>query len=414
MGGRIVVEGLGKQFTRFDQPRARTLKERMLRGFREPRAKGSFWALRDVGFTVESGAMLGVIGHNGSGKSTLLRLLGGVMQPDAGRVITHGRVNGLLELNTGMHSELTGRENVLIGGVVAGLTKRQVLDRFDDIVAFAELERFIDSPIRTYSTGMMMRLGFAVSIHTDPQVLLIDEVLSVGDLAFQNKCLDRIRGLREQGCAIVLISHDLSQIEELCDQALWLRGGSVVAHGTPDILVGEYKAEMANRTRARTPVEMPEVVTPSGVVLKPHENRFGSLEMQITAVRLLDPTGRDVRTIESGEPLTIEIGFTGDPALPPPIVGVSIADADYVNCVDVNTEGDRAPIDSIQPANRIALQIRRLDLSAGHYHVNVGLYHPSWAYAYDYHWEAYPLTIEATVRTSGRLAPPRSWLLGDG
>lgn len=411
--GSIVVENLGKQFARFDQPRSRTLKERMLRGFREPRAKGSFWALKDVGFAVESGTMLGVIGHNGSGKSTLLRLLGGVMRADQGRVITKGRVDGLLELNTGMHSELTGRENILIGGVVAGLTKREVMRRFDEIVAFAELERFIDSPIRTYSTGMMMRLGFAVAIHTDPEILLIDEVLSVGDLAFQNKCLARIRRIRDEGCAIVLISHDLSQIEELCDHALWLRQGEMVAHGTPDILVGEYKAEMAQHTRANTPVEMPDVITPSGAVLKAHETRFGSLEMEISSVRLLDPDGRPVRTIQSGEALTVEIDFTGNADLPAPIAGVSIADADYINCVDVNTEGDRMPIDAVKPSNRIALHIERLDLSAGNYHVNVGLYHPSWSYAYDYHWEVYPLTVEADVRTSGTVSPPRSWRYRD-
>ncbi len=258
---------------------------------RRPSAE-SFWALHDVSLSVRPGEALGVIGRNGSGKSTLMRILGGVMRPDAGRITHDGPVRGLLDLNTGMHPDLTGRENVFINGIIAGNSRREVEAKFDEIVAFAELEHCIDEPMRTYSTGMRMRLGFAVAVHVSPGVLLIDEVLSVGDLAFQEKCLARIKAFKDAGAAIVLISHDLTQVAGLCEKTLWLSDGTQTALGPSGEVVAAYREAMHAETRRRTPRDTQSRLLPGGRELIAGVNRFGSLEAEILDVRLLKRGGR--------------------------------------------------------------------------------------------------------------------------
>lgn len=250
MGQAIVVQNLSKQFRRYHPDRPRTLQEALLRGLRWIRPVEYFWALHDVSFSIAHGRMVGVIGRNGAGKSTLLRLIGGVGRPDKGVVKVHGQVGALLDLGTGFHPELTGRENVFVSGVIAGLTRREVTQHFDSIVAFAELEEFIDSPLRTYSTGMQMRLGFAVAVHVEPELLLIDEILSVGDLAFQHKSFERIVEFKARGCTIVVVTHNTARIRELCDEALWLQAGRLMAHGPAAEVVDQYvtDTEMGRRT----------------------------------------------------------------------------------------------------------------------------------------------------------------------
>jgi len=243
MPGSITIEGLGKRFHRYHEERPRSLKEALLRGLRGRGPAETFWALRHVNLDVKPGRMIAIIGENGAGKSTLLRLMGGIGQPDEGHVSARGRITGLLELGAGFHPDLTGRENVFVNGVIAGLRRRAVAQRFDSIVDFAELATSIDSPLRTYSTGMRMRLGFAVAIHTDPDILLIDEVLAVGDRRFAAKCLDRIGGFKAQGCAIVVVSHDLSAVRQVCDEVVHLRRGEVANHGTAKAVTLAYEWE---------------------------------------------------------------------------------------------------------------------------------------------------------------------------
>ena len=243
MKDTVIVHGLGKQYRRYHQDRPWTLQEVFQRGFHRIRPVEYFWALRDVSFALVPGRMMGVIGGNGAGKSTLLRLIGGVGRPDEGALTVRGRIDALLDLGAGFHPDLTGRENVFISGVINGLTRREVSQQFDSIVAFAELEEFIDSPMRTYSTGMQMRLAFSVATHTYPKVLLIDEVLAVGDLAFQHKCLKRIAQFKADGCTIILVSHDTGLVAQMCDEALWLNPGRVMAHGPADEVVRRYIAE---------------------------------------------------------------------------------------------------------------------------------------------------------------------------
>jgi lipopolysaccharide transport system ATP-binding protein len=204
-----------------------------------------FMALNDVSFEVEQGESVGLIGSNGSGKSTTLALIAGVLRAQAGKVEVRGRVCPLLELGAGFHPELTGRENILLNGVLLGLTRREVLARMDEIIAFSELESFLDQPIRTYSSGMVARLGFSVAVHLDPEVLLIDEVLAVGDLRFQARCREKLQEFKRRCVTIVLVSHSLSEVRNFCERVLWLKDGKIAADGEPSSVIRQYEEGMA-------------------------------------------------------------------------------------------------------------------------------------------------------------------------
>lgn len=252
----IEVDGVSKGFRRRTIESATTLKTSvvdLLLGRRRARREPVFQALRDITFTVQEGQTCGIIGRNGSGKSTLLRLMAGIYRVDAGRIRVHGRVAGLLELGAGFHPEFSGRENIFINGIVLGLSKREVRRRYDDIVKFAEFEAFINEPVRTYSTGMYTRLGFAVAIHTDPDVLLIDEVLSVGDETFQRKCADKLEEFRRKGRTLVFVSHDLEAVARWCDVVIWLDGGTIREQGDPQKIIDSYRQAVggeASRSKA--------------------------------------------------------------------------------------------------------------------------------------------------------------------
>jgi lipopolysaccharide transport system ATP-binding protein len=407
----IVVENLSKRYRRFQANRPTTLVETIARGFKGLRTTDYFWALQDVSFAVSRGQMLGVIGHNGAGKSTLLRLLGSVGQVDKGAVRVNGRIGALLDLGTGFHPELTGRENVFIAGIIGGLTRREVARRFDEIIAFAELEAFVDSPLRTYSTGMQMRLAFAVAVHIEPEILLIDEVLAVGDIAFQQKCLARIARFKENGCTIVLVSHDVGTVQALCDQVLWLRQGQVASLGPTDLVAEQYVAEMSAETKRRTPQALPPMPAGAGEMLRVNENRFGSQEMQITAVHLKDASQSIVAELSAGQPLTVEIQFQAPQPIEQPIVGVTIAREDGTVVYDTSTEAAEVVLPVVSSAGRICLHLARLDLLPGRYFVDVGIYQAQWEYAYDYHWHIYPLAIIGGQGQKGFLSPPHTWEL---
>jgi lipopolysaccharide transport system ATP-binding protein len=412
MPDAIVVQGLGKQFCRYHADRPVTLKEACVRGLRRMKPLGTFWALRDVTFRVSSGRMVGVIGRNGAGKSTLLRLIGGVGRPDEGHVTVNGRIGALLDLGAGFQPDLTGRDNVFINGVIAGLTRREVARRFESIVDFAELENFIDSPLRTYSTGMKMRLGFAVAAHVEPEILLIDEVLAVGDLSFQRKCLERIARLRSGGCAILLVSHDTTQIRQLCEEALWLRAGRLIVNGHPEVVVGQYVAEMSAETQRRTPVSRPPVLTAAGTELRVNENRFGSLELEIVGLRLLDPHGFPVVEVGGGDPLLVEIEYYAPRPIHAPIFGVTISRDDNLICFDTSTQSTGLTTPTVRDHGKAVLHLERLDLIGGEYYVDVGIYERDWTYAYDYHWHVYPLRVRPTTGEKGVLRPPHRWDFG--
>jgi len=406
MNSALCVQNVSKRFRHVDQNRPRTLQETLLRGWRALRARKTFLALYDVSLTLNGGRMLGIIGANGAGKSTLLRLIGGIGKPDTGSIQTNGRIHAIFDLGASFHPDLTGRENVYVAGVIAGLTRREIHHHFDAIVDFAELAEFIDSPLRTYSAGMTVRLAFAIAVHTEPDILLIDEVLAVGDRAFQRKCLDRIQQFKRNGCAIVLVSHDMATVQSMCDEAIWLRQGQIVAQGPADAVVQQYTTRMDTLTKLQTPAPETTNATHATTSLELHRNRFGSQEMTITAVELLDSAGQAVSEIESGDAVTVRITYTRRHATASLIVGVTIARSDQYICYETHSQ----PPDQNQQASTVTLHLARLDLSPGLYYFDVGLYESNWEYAYDYHWHAYPLTVRsATTDTKGILHPPHQW-----
>jgi lipopolysaccharide transport system ATP-binding protein len=403
MSDAIIVNNLGKRFKRYAAQRPMTWMEAAVSRFQGVRSVDQFWALRQINFTVAPGEMLGVIGHNGAGKSTLLQLLGGITRPNEGRIQVKGRVGALLDLGAGFHGDLTGRENVFVTAIVAGLKRQEVARQFTEIVEFAELAAFIDNPVRTYSTGMLMRLAFAIAIHTRPDVLLVDEYLSVGDVSFQSKCLQRIKELKQDGCAIVLISHSVNQIQTLCTHALWLKRGEVVAYGTPKVIAGQYSTAMRTQTQQRTP-DLPPKLTRSGTELRINQNRFGSLEAEITDVQLSPAVG-----IKSGDRLTIDISYRSPTRIIAPHFSVSITRPDGVVCLDTNTEALKFAIAAIVGEDRLCLTLDRLDLTGGQYFVNVGIFEQDWNYAYDYHWHVYPFSVAPTLNDKGTISPPMQW-----
>ncbi len=368
----------------------------------------SLWAIREVGFELGAGEVLGVMGGNGAGKSTLLRMLGGLGRPSEGEVRVKGRIGALLDLGGGFLGDLTGRENAVLAGVVAGLLRREVGSRMDEIVAFAELEEFIDEPVRHFSSGMTMRLAFAVAIHTDPGVLLVDEFLAVGDLAFQAKCRQRIEALRNDGCAIVLVSQGMEAIRTMCDRALWLRGGRVAGVGEAGKVAEQYEAEMREETLRRTPQTVPKVVG-DGRRLEARRNRFGSGEGEIREVRLVPGKG-----VASGGPLAVEIDFVARCPLPTPVFVVTVTDRDGRVCLDLNTQAAKAPVPDLDGEGSIRLVIDRLDLAKGDYRLSVGLFRADWKHAYDFHWAGYPLSVDGPSGGKGPLAPPARWLMEGG
>ena len=402
----IIVENVGKRYRRYH-----TARRAPGAAAPEEHLSKEFWALRNVSCRIERGSMVGLLGGNGAGKSTLLRLIGGVGRPDEGEIHTRGNIGALLDLGSGMHPDLTGIENAYLIGVIAGLTRAEVRKRLDAILAFAELEEFADSPLRTYSTGMQMRLAFAIAVHTDPEILLVDEVLAVGDLAFQRKCLDRIQQIRQQGCAILYVSHDTSSVRQLCDQALWLRLGDLVAAGPAEVVAEKYLAEMSAETRRRMRASGEQVGRSGPPGLKLGDNRFGTLEMEITQVRILDRGGQPVQAIESGDPLTVEVSYIAPKEIRSPIFKVSISSEERQDIFDVNTDTKTAAMPSVRGSGKIRLQIERLDLRPGEYFVNAGVYEASWSYGYDYHWHAYKLAVNSAVRQVGLLHSPHRWSL---
>jgi lipopolysaccharide transport system ATP-binding protein len=423
----VVVTSVGKTFRRYHVDRPSTIQEAVAKGLRRMRVVERTWALRDVSFTLDAGKAVGIIGANGSGKSTLLRLIGGVGRPDTGRIDVHGAIGALLDLGAGFHSELTGRENALLAGILNGLTRRQALERLDSIVAFAEVEKAIDHPMRTYSSGMQMRLAFSVAVHTEPEILLIDEVLSVGDIAFQRKCMERITEFKAGGCSILLVSHEGSVVQDLCDEALWLSGGRLMARGGAADIVRQYTAYMGcgdSPPVEPTPQEEPSypaaspppvtVRTARGDEVPVDEQRFGSTELEIGAVRLLDGEARPVTDVQSGQPVQIEIRYLASARLVAPIFYARVTRDDGLLCYDLDTEFSTLSLAAIHGPGCIALHIERLDLNSGRYVIEVGCYAQGWAYCYDFRSSVCSLTVRGSGRGDAALNVPHRWEIAPG
>jgi lipopolysaccharide transport system ATP-binding protein len=408
----VVVKKVGKRFVRYHPSRPKTFKASFIGGFRLLKPVARFWALRDVSFSVGKGQICGVIGPNGAGKSTLLQLVGGVLRPEEGSIIVKGRVASLIELGSTFHDDLTGRENVLLYGVVAGNSRKEIFAEVDAITEFAELDEFIDNPVRTYSSGMRMRLAFAAATNRKPDILLIDEVFAVGDTMFKKKCVERIIDFKEQGSVILLVSHSMDQVKEVCDHAILLHRGQLITQGDPDEVVDRYYALILDETKKRTPITAEAAVTQCGKELRINENRFGSLEVEIKKVVLKNSLGLPLGDIYCGDPLTVEIDFLTNKAIKSPNFVINICDDRGRVYCSMNNVSKQFMFSTIEGKCKIALHIDRLDLNVGEYYVDVGIYDSNWSYAYDFHCQVYSFFINSTINNvEGIISPPHRWEL---
>jgi ABC-type polysaccharide/polyol phosphate transport system ATPase subunit len=349
----VRLERVDKRFRVYRQ-RHFSLKEAFLRGKRG--VYDEFWVLRNLSFDVESGTTLGIIGANGSGKSTALKLIARILHPNGGRIAVVGRVSALLELGTGFHPEYTGRENVFLNGALLGLRRELIRSRLDEIVEFAGIRPFIDNPVKTYSSGMMMRLGFAVAVNVDPEILLIDEVLAVGDAEFAQKCFARISDFRARGKTIVLVSHDLDAVRKFCDRAILIDQGGVRADGHPDEVTARYLADVRHRhEQGDDSGSMPAGAQPA------------ALDARISRAEMLDGNDRPRYTFETGDPLQVQISYACREPVTDAVFGISITRSDGLFCYAANTRANGLQIPRLEGAGSVVFSVPQVNLLEGNY-----------------------------------------------
>jgi ABC-type polysaccharide/polyol phosphate transport system ATPase subunit len=424
----IRAEGIHKGFKRHPHRRHfLTLKSTMIRDiWRRRQPEELFWALKGVDLEVPRGATVGIIGSNGSGKSTLLKIIAGILKPTRGRVEVNGRLSALIELGAGFHPEISGRENIYINGIMLGLSRREVMERFDQIVDFSELREFIDNPVKTYSSGMYMRLGFSVAIHVDPDILIIDEVLAVGDQAFVFKCLDRIDDFRRRGKTILMVTHNLAAVEKLCDTAVWLREGELVDQGRPrrvidayllsvtrqeeEQMASQHEAIQAALERIETPPETEAKTVDEIRDAEPEEQqkRWGNRDIEIQRVEILDLEGNERYVFQSGEGLRLRIHFTAHKRIEDPVFGVGIHHSSGIWCYGSNTDIERIRIPELEGPGWLELTFERLDLIEGSYFIDIAA-HALDGFPYDYLSHLYSIAVRSNIKDFGVYRPPHHW-----
>jgi len=378
----ISVDRISKKFRLFHE-RPTSVKERLLR-LRRSRAE-DFWALREVDFDVPDGQTWGLIGANGSGKSTLLKIIGGILRPTDGRVVTRGRIAALLELGAGFHPELTGRENVYLNASILGLSRKETDRYFDDIVGFAELEDFIDSQVKYYSSGMFVRLGFAVAVHVHPDILLIDEVLAVGDEAFQRKCIRRVRDLQSQGRTIVFVTHAVQQVHQICDGAVMLDHGRVRALGDVSSVIKEYRLLMLSRHVG-------------------FARRDLTGDADIAAVEMLDGEATPSTVVPPGGQFQVQVDIRANRPVDDPVVSMVINDAngDFV----WRTGTGDLQLGVVEGKLRVTFDMKTLPLAEGRYTLTLGVHDRSERIVHDWQDQRYAFDVSAGLEEEVRLFIP--------
>ncbi len=370
------------------EERATSFRELMVNLFRRQDRQAEedwFWVLRDVSFELEAGKTIGFIGANGAGKSTLLKLIAGILEPTSGEIRTSGRVGALLELGAGFHPDLTGRENVYLNGSILGMGRAEIAERFDEIVAFSELEEFIDMPVKHYSSGMYVRLGFSVAVNTEPEVLLVDEVLSVGDVSFQRKCMERIADLRRRGVTIVLVSHGLDTVQTLCDEAIWLEDGRIEAQGDAIDVAMAYRSAMAKKHIRRGQRQESEE--------EGDARRWGTGEVQITDVELYNGDGQAETTFATGEPMEIRLHYQASDRVEAPVFGLAIHHQNGAHICGPNTRQLGLEIPAVEGEGVVCYRIPELNLLGGSYLISVSVHDWLDVEMFAYHDRLYPFTV---------------------
>ena len=357
------------------------------------RRKELFWALNDVSFAVERGETVGIIGHNGAGKSTILKLLANITSPTSGQITINGRLSALIEVGSGFHPELTGRENIFLNGAILGMRRAEIAEKLDSIVDFAGVRPFLDVPVKRFSSGMYVRLGFSIASHLDPDILLLDEVLAVGDAAFQEKCLSRIEALRRSGTTIVFISHDLAAVERICDRVILLRRGEVASTGTPRDVINEYQQQIepSRINTMKTAVEDDRVV--------------------IESLTFRAPDGSRPSVFHSGDPLVAHIEFDAHEAVKDAVFEVFVRTGDLTEMCQLTTETSGEPIDLPRGRGSLRFDCRELGLQPGMYHANVCVKERVASEAINWQYQAATLRVDPGKVTRGQFYQANSWCL---
>lgn len=376
----IEVRELKKKFkVYFDK--GSELKERLL--FKKRNRYEERWVLKGISFDVKKGEAIGLIGHNGCGKSTTLKLLTKIIYPDAGTIEMQGRISSLIELGAGFHPDMSGRENIYTNAAIFGLSKKEIDERMDDIIKFSELEEFLDNPVRTYSSGMYMRLAFSVAINVDADILLIDEILAVGDVNFQAKCFNKLREIKAQGTTIVIVSHSLNQIEQICDRSIWIQDGMIKKEGNPHSIHLEYMDFMGQKRQERQKqiegekkqedpqkkMEKTEEKQPK----KADNNRWGNGKATIKKVTLLDKNLTEKEVYATGESIIVRVDYSVKEKVENAVFGIGIFRSDNFQCYGTNTRIDNVKEFDLTEDGFVELELERVNLLPGEYTIDIAI-----------------------------------------
>jgi lipopolysaccharide transport system ATP-binding protein len=432
----ISIDHVSKAYHLFGRrSQFQTLKSALLRRELRPSPEASVSALRDVSFEIHRGEAFGIIGRNGSGKSTLLKIISGILKPTDGRVMVDGRISALIELGAGFHPEISGRENIYINGIMLGLTRREIDKRFDRIVDFSGIRDFIDEPVKTYSSGMYVRLGFAVAVHVDPDILIIDEVLAVGDEEFSQKCIATIQEMKYRGTTLLFVTHQLGLVRDLCDRALWLDHGAMAGLGDPVRVCDEYLQEIASGARRELPAvraaaepqkseEPPEEgaspqeqVAP--IVEQPpepkaaerdpnEEERWGSGDVILSRVRLVDDRGREIVALGGSGAVTIEMDVTVREPQSDFVFGIGIFHADGTCVYGTNTDIESFVSKRLDGDGSVRFVMPSLELVAGAYRLDAAV-HARNGRAFDYRRGVLRFVVGSRVHDVGVYRPAHQW-----
>jgi ABC-2 type transport system ATP-binding protein len=383
------------------------LKERLL--FRKRSRYEERKVLRGISFSVKKGEAIGLIGHNGCGKSTTLKLLTRIMYPDSGSIKMKGRVSSLIELGAGFHPDMSGRENIYTNAAIFGLNKKEIDSRIQSIIDFSELKDFIDNPVRTYSSGMYMRLAFSVAINVDADILLIDEILAVGDANFQSKCFNKLREIKSHGTTIVIVSHSLGQIEQICDRSIWIHEGLIKAEGPPKEIDLEYLDYMSRKMQDsnKKTEEAAESEEPAG---NEKGKRWGSGEARIKRIRSYASDGTEQSVFRVGEDIRLTVDYTVKKPVNDAVIGFGIFDMNGVQCYGTNTRIDKLPEMTLHKDGAAEITMKNVQLLSGEYMIDIAIEQGE-GIPVDYYRQAYKIQMISAYGDAGIARVDHTWNL---
>ena len=410
-GNAIEVRNVTKSFKVY-LDRGKNIKEFVL--FRKRRKYEKRDVLRGISFDVAKGEAVGLIGHNGCGKSTTLKLLTRIMYPDKGTIEVKGRISSLIELGAGFHPDMSGRENIYINASIFGLNKREIDSRLNDIIEFSELQEYIDNPVRTYSSGMYMRLAFSIAINVDADILLIDEILAVGDVAFQSKCFNKLREIKAKGTTIVIVSHSLGQIEQICDRSIWIHEGLIKEDGVPREVDPHYMTYMsekaAKNSRNQRKTEGIQDTQDEADIEKGDSKRLGSGEAVIESIYCLDSNGEEKEEFYSDEAISILIEYSAEKDISDAVIGIAVYREDQTYIYGTNTLIDYAKPVMLKERGTVRIDFQNFPLNAGSYLLDFAFHRPD-GFNYDFWKDACHVIIKNRCNEVGIVSIQHNWTI---